>query len=426
MARILLTTLGSLGDLHPFLALAHALAADGHTPVLATHKRYRDKVEGEGIAFTPMRPGLDELGPDTGWIDRANHPLRGTEFVVRKLVVPFIRESFEDLEAAAARVDLIISHPLTLAAPMVAEKHAVPWLSTALSPNIFFSYTDPPIVSGMPFIDSVRKAGPGAVKAYFAPVRWATAIWMMPVVKLRRDLGLNVKLNPLMRGGFSPHGTLATFSAALAPPQPDWPTNVSILGFPGFDRDGTADLSAPLTAFLAAGEPPLVFTLGSSVVNMDSDFFAEAYRATKAAGRRAVFLVGHAPRALSPAVLADPAILVTPYEPHSQLFRRAKVIVHQCGIGTAAQATAAAVPQVLVPFAHDQPDNAARLAALGVGLVIPARRISASRLTAAFLRLETESSFTAAAKKVAPSFASDGFASKAAAAVRITLSQRRA
>ena len=178
------------------------------------------------------------------------------------------------------------------------------------------------------------------------------------------------------------------FPAAFALQQPDWPNGVTQIGFPLFDEETTSEISPALSLFLESGPPPVVFTLGTAIVNTKTHYFEVAYAAIQQLGLRAVFLVGKNPPSIPPAATVDPNIHISPYEPFSQLFPRAQIIaVHQCGIGTTAQALASGRPQVLVPFAHDQPDNARRVVELGVGHSIPARRLTVARLRTAIERL---------------------------------------
>jgi UDP:flavonoid glycosyltransferase YjiC (YdhE family) len=168
------------------------------------------------------------------------------------------------------------------------------------------------------------------------------------------------------------------FSRLLGAPQADWPNAVRVTGAVRFD-DGEAGLSPELDRFLQAGEPPLVFTLGSAAVGAAGRFFDESARAAMALGRRAVLVAG--PYAENrPRFALPPEIMVTDYAPYSALFPRAAIVVHQAGIGTTHQALASGRPQIAVPFAHDQPDNAYRLERIGVARTIRPGAYRAARV----------------------------------------------
>jgi len=166
---------------------------------------------------------------------------------------------------------------------------------------------------------------------------------------------------------FSPHGTLALFSRLLGQPQRDWPPHTVLTGFP-FYENGEGDLDPALREFLDNGERPVVFTLGSSAVLDPGQFYEESLRAVQRLGCRAVFLTGSDP-ANRPADSLPDSVFVTSYAEFSSLFPHAAAVVHQGGIGTTAEAMRAGVPMLVVPFMHDQPDNAFRAKRLGIARV---------------------------------------------------------
>jgi rhamnosyltransferase subunit B len=187
-------------------------------------------------------------------------------------------------------------------------------------------------------------------------------------------LGLPDGKDPIYEGKFSPQLVLATFSKVLADPQPDWPPNSIITGFPFYDGDAAqAPLPDSLTRFLETGEPPIVFTLGSSAVWDPGNFYQESAKAAVLLNRRAVLLMGSNP---IPDRLPD-GVRALEYIRFSELFPRAAAIVHQGGIGTTGQALRAGCPMLMMPFNFDQPDNAARIERLGVGKAISRKQYSA-------------------------------------------------
>ena len=150
------------------------------------------------------------------------------------------------------------------------------------------------------------------------------------------------------------------FSPLLAQPQPDWPPYTHITGFPLHDTDEVDPAAMrALADFLAAGEAPIVFTLGSSAVYDAGDFFERSVKIARGLNRRAVLLTGRVPENQDLPAL-PPTVFACEYAPHSCIFPHAAVNVHQGGIGTLAQALHAGRPMLVVPFSHDQPDNAER------------------------------------------------------------------
>jgi UDP:flavonoid glycosyltransferase YjiC (YdhE family) len=372
LARILFTTFGSYGDLYPYIAIGIELQKLGHRVILATSVGYREKVESERLGFVPVRPdfSLEDREMLRFFFDQR----RGTERVIRAMA-EVIRASYEDIFDAAGDADVIVTHPVAMAAVAVAEKRRLPWISTVLAPISFLSACDPPIPPAAPWLTRVRQLGPSFMRAAWSLVKYGSRRWVRPVTELRREIGLATGPHPLFEGSHAPDLVLALFSSIFAAPQPDWPKQVQITGFPFYDGPQKA-LPGALDAFLNAGSPPVVFTLGSSAVGAAGSFYSESLQAVKRLRIRAVFLTG--PHQQSLAETVPPDILIWPAAPHAQLFACASAIVHQGGIGTTAQSMRSGRPMLVVPFAHDQFDNAERVRRLGVAKVVSRSRYSAS------------------------------------------------
>ncbi|HJU86158.1 MAG TPA: glycosyltransferase, partial [Gemmatimonadota bacterium] len=342
--RVLITTFGTLGDLYPYFALGRGLAARGHEPTIATHEYFRSAVEAEGLGFQPVRPDADPT--DRKLFMRAMGPRRGPMVVLKEIVLSRLRESFEDTREAARHSDLIVTHPLAFSGRIVAESRGVPWVSTVLAPLSFFSRHDFPVVPVFPrawrlhWVPGMR----GFLDRLFHAL---TRSWTEPVRELRDELGLPPAGHPLFEGQHSPLLTLALFSRVLASPQPDWPPSARLTGF--LFRDASQDLDAELAAFVAAGPPPIVFTLGSSAVAVAGSFYQESLAAARRLGMRAVLLVGDDPGNLPRSTLGSDALAVE-RAPHAALFPRAAAIVHHGGIGTLGQALRAGRPMLVVPW----------------------------------------------------------------------------
>jgi UDP:flavonoid glycosyltransferase YjiC (YdhE family) len=376
--KIVFATFGSLGDLHPYIAVARELKRRGHGPMIATFAEYRDAVEGAGIGFAAMRPDMGRFGDKTAMMQRLIEPRRGPELMVRELFMPHLAESYEDLERACAGADLLVTHPLSFAGPLLAEKHGLRWVSTALSPLTMFSAVDPPLLPSAEWMQWVRKLGAAPYRLVFRVPRAIVRRWERPLREFRARLGLPpTDAIAQLEGQFSPRLHLALFSRLLAAPQSDWPASTVVCGFPRYDGAAPArDLPAALDEFLAAGEPPVVFALGSSAVMVAGNFWRHAIEAAGKLGCRAILLAGEA-GAAGP---MPPSVRIFDYLPYSAVFPRAAAIVHSGGIGTLAQALAAGRPQLITPVAFDQPDNARRAAGLGVARTLPFGKVTAAGL----------------------------------------------
>jgi UDP:flavonoid glycosyltransferase YjiC (YdhE family) len=420
--RFLLTTLGSLGDLHPYIAVGKGLQERGHAVTLATSEIYRTRVDGEGLNFQPLRPDLSGVIDNPEAIRKAVQGRKGTEYIIRKMFLPWLEQGFEDTLAAARDADLIVGHPIAYGTPIAAEVLGKPWVSVALAPISMFSAEDPPAVAGAGFLEVFRKCGPGFWRIWWNFVRLVLRTWSEPVYRLRAKLGLPAERNPLVDGTLSPFGTQAWFSKVLAPPQRDWPAHTTQTGFPFYDRrePGSA-MSTDLRAFLDAGPPPVVFTLGSSAVFDAGPFYEESLKAARIAGVRAILLTGSNARN-RPSEASGHSLFVAEYAPYSELLPHAVATVHQGGVGTTAQALRSGRPMIVVPFSNDQPDNARRVAKLGVARVMPRRRYRAD-LVARELRELLAGSYADLAKQAARAIACENGVLAACQSLEATAAQ---
>lgn len=406
--QIAFATLGSLGDLHPCLAMGIELRSRGHNVTIVTTEFYRSRVEQAGLKFCPMRPDWDPTAPDL--IAQCEDLKKGPEILFRRLILPHLRSTYEDLLAAASGADLMVAGELVYAAPLVAEKLGLRWASVILSPCSFFSAYDPSVLVTAEWMMKVRKAGRMPYRILLDVARMGTRHWWNPVRKLRNEEGLSRGCDPLMQDKFSPDLVLALFSSWLASAQPDWPRQTVQPGFVFHDGASSGVHCSPeLDQFLSTGEPPLVFTLGSTAAGHPGAFYRTSIKAARRISARAV-LIG----ATREITWVTPDILSLPYVPYSDVFPYASVVVHQGGSGTTAQALRAGKPMLFVPWGWDQPDNGARVERLGAGLCIPKRQYSVESAAASLCRLRSETSFALKAQAAAAHIQSEEGLSKAA------------
>ena len=293
-----------------------------------------------------------------------------------------------------------------------------------LSPLSFMSSCDPPVIAGASWLRKLRALGVAPYRFVFNLVKLTVRSWEAPLREFRRELGLPPSKHLAMfEGQFSPFLNLAFFDPQLAVQQPDWPANVRVCGAAIYD--GTAPDAAirnDLERFLGEGEPPIVFALGSSAVWIAGDFWEKAAAAAQRLGRRAILVTGP----VTPEGLPE-GVRAFPYLPYSSAFPRAVAVVHQAGIGTLAQALRAGRPQLIVPVAFDQPDNARRAAALGVARVLPFRKVGARRLASELAALLEQPSYARAARKEAEALSGiDGAGRAAEELIAVLRSARKA
>ncbi len=410
--RILFASIGSLGDLHPCIALALELRRRGHSVTIASTEFYREHIAALGFDFAPLRPNWDPTDKDL--IARCENLRRGPEILFRELILPYINDTYDDLLPAAVKADLMIAGELNFAAPLVAEKLNLPWASAILSPCSFFSAHDPSFLVNAPYLIHLRDAGWMVNRVILDFSQPFIRHWWSPVRRLRKREGLRTKCNPVFRDKFSPDLVLALFSKHLAAPQPDWPVNTVQPGFVFYDQpEMKPELRVALESFVAdTGDPPIVFSLGSTAAHNPGHFYEVSIPAAKRLGRRAV-LVG----ASDSPTMIEPGILAVPYAPYSWIFPRAAAIVHQGGSGTTGQSMRAAKPTLIVPYGWDQPDNAMRIERLETGLHLPRKAYSVENAAAAIERLLTEPRFTRRAAEIGRDVCAEDAVSQACDAI---------
>jgi UDP:flavonoid glycosyltransferase YjiC (YdhE family) len=369
--KILLIPLGSHGDVHPFVGLGLALRGRGHDVTVITLGYFEKLVRSAGLGFVPLPMAEDfEEGlkdPDL-W-----NPRRGFELVVRKSVLPYLRPIYELIaERYVPGETVVVPGTLAFGARVAQDKFGVPTATAHLQPGVIRSEYQAAVLPGLFMPDWL----PRFAKRF--------QYWLADALIIERILtrGLNafraeVGLPPVrdLMGGWwhSPQRVLGLFPDWYAPPQPDWPPQVRLTGFPLYDESELHDVPPDLAAFLDAGEPPVVFTPGSAMRH-GHQFFAEAVAACRQLGRRGLLLTRF-PEHLPPQL--PEGVLHVSYVPFSRVLPRAAALVHHGGIGTTSQGLAAGVPQLVMPMAHDQPDNAARLTRLGVARSLPPRAFRA-------------------------------------------------
>ena len=379
--RIVLSNIGTLGDINPLIAIALELKRRGHVPVMALPAVYETRIRPLGLEFHSVRPDID---PNNSLLVEMIYDVKkGTETGLREFLFPVLRQTYDDLLDAATkpeRADLLLLGELNYAGPLVAEVTGIPWASYVLAPLSFFSAFDPPVLPPYPRLARVDRAVPGFGRVIKRVARFVSRKWSQPIYDLRHELGLPKGANPLFDAKHSPNLVLALFSSVLGAEQKDWPPNTLIAGFCFYDADaGNSALPPQLEKFLASGEAPVVFTLGSAAVLAAGRFYEYSAQAAMRMGVRAVLLIGSDPRNRPEAALPD-SICVAEYAPYSGLFPRSALVVHQGGVGTTAQCLRAGKPMLIMPYSHDQPDNARRMRRLKVGNTIMKGRYTPARV----------------------------------------------
>jgi rhamnosyltransferase subunit B len=360
--KFLLIPMGSAGDVHPFIWLAKLLQQRGHDVVMIAQAIISDMPERAGI---PTRIVGDKDAQQRVLADeRLWHPRQAIHLLLENIPT-WARETMAAIEQERIpHESVMIAGALALGARILAERFAIPLITVHLQPSVFMSVDESPVLMA------------GGEWLPHAP-RWLRRAFMnlahfqvdrsmkSPINTLRRESGIPGKnvSGILKHYWHSPDGVLCLFPDWYARKAPDWPAQAVTTRFPLYDETGDRPLEPALETFLAAGDPPIIITAGSANTQA-ARFFQQATEALKLLNRRGILLTRF-PEQLPPNL---PSIIKHfDYLPFSQVFPRAAAVIHHGGIGTTAQCFAAAVPQLLMPMAHDQPDNATRIKRLAVG-----------------------------------------------------------
>jgi UDP:flavonoid glycosyltransferase YjiC (YdhE family) len=357
--RVLLASIGTLGDLLPFVALGKALRARGHDVTVLGNGYFRDVVEKEALGFVEVCSAEEHL-------ERAR---QRNNWDVRRSFREGGKNLLEDMprvyEAVAAHYvageTVVAAAGMMFGARIAQEKLGVPLATVHLSPLSFRSAHDKvtwPRWAPLALRQALFWALDRAIDRHFGAA----------INAFRSRLGLPPASRVLTRWWNSPQLVLGLFPDWLSAPLPDWPANTVLTGFPLHDAPGPFGGERELDQFLAAGGPPLVFSHSSAVLDARR-FFTASITVPQALGCRAVLLTPHAEQV--PRLLPS-GVCHFPFVPHSRLLPRAAALVHHGGIGTAFQALAAGIPQLIVPIFLDQPDNGRRFTQLGVAAAVGA------------------------------------------------------
>ena len=356
------STFGSSGDVFPMLGLALELKRRGHEVSFATNGHFESMVRRHGLPFEPL--GSEELYQETISHPDLWHPQKAFAYVFRSLQ-PVLKRQYElHAQAVAAGPTIGITNVFGMGALLAREKLKLPVLTLHLQPAVLWSDHQPPELPGV--------FGPRWLKNIL--FRIGERIAIDPVVcpflnPWRAELGLP-PVKRITRWWNSPDGVICLFPEWFASPQPDWPQPLVQTDFPLWNDASNAGLPADVDVFLKAGTPPLVFTPGTANTHGRA-FFEASVDACRQLGRRGILLAGF-PDQL-PQTLPE-GVIHFRYVPLDLLLPRCAAFIHHGGVGSASQGLAAGIPQVVMPLAHDQFDNVARLKKLGVGdSLLPAK-----------------------------------------------------
>ncbi len=351
--RVLLSTIGSRGDVQPLVALGWQLKALGQDVHLCVPPDFREWIEGLGMSITPIGPELRS----TGKASPAAPP--PTPEQRRQMIEGTVAAQFETITAAAQGCDIIVgATALQIAAPSIAEKLGIPYFFAAYCPAVLPSpHHAPPVLGLLGDKPAPVMADYGELWAKDAE-RW-NVMWSSPLNARRKKLGLT-PVDNVLRHILTNQPWLATDPVVAPWPDPD---DQTVFQTGAWILPDERPLSPEVDAFLAAGEPPIFFGFGSNrAPENSSQVMVEAARVL---GRRVIISRGWSDLS---GVGDDPNCLVIGEANLQALFKRVSVVAHHGGAGTTTLSALAGVPQIIIPQMYDQHYFAQRVQQLGSGI----------------------------------------------------------
>ncbi len=366
---ILLCTIGSAGDVNPFIGIGQHLMQHGFRVVLITSQYFESPAQSAGLEFF----GLGSTEDYQSMIQNPDlwDPDKGFRVFAESVVFPIMEPAYKIISGFDPSETILAAQGQFFAAHIAHEKLGFPFITIHLQPAAFRSvYEFPLLPDWMPPL--FKRGLFSLVDALVLDKLFAPRI-----NQFRQSLNLPA-VNGIFGGWMhSSQKNLGLFPEWFAPPQRDWPPQTQLTGFVYYDKqNGNEDIPGRLEEFLSAGRPPIIFTAGTAMKH-GNQFFLDCIQACQLLGQRGILLTQY-PEQL-PAELPQ-GIQHYAYLPFSKVLPSAQALVHHGGIGTTAQAIAAGIPQVIRPMAHDQPDTAARVEKLGIGASLSPKKFNAASL----------------------------------------------
>ena len=374
-----LVSIGTDGDIFPYVGLGSVLRARGHRVTLVASEHYEPLAQRHGFGFRPLVSMAENKAlfehPDF-W-----NPFK-TAVLSARWGLRFVRRQYDLLASLVTPDMVLIANPAVFAASLVHEKLGVPIANLVPQPWLILSADAPSV---MPYLTLLTRAPRPIWSLCLRGMEFMGDRIICPELnRIRATLGLK-PVNRIFRNWFSQELVLGIFPDWFGLPQADWPPQLRLVGFLLYDGGQSPELAPDLMQFCREAEPPVAFTFGSGMAHSEG-LFRSALEACGILGRRAIFLTKY--RNQLPEVLPN-TVQHAAFAPFQRLFPQCAAVVHHGGIGTVAEALAAGTPQLIRPICFDQADNGARVKRLGVGDCLPSGWSSGQRIAAALRPLLT-------------------------------------
>ncbi len=390
--NILILTLGSRGDVQPYVALGKGLKAAGHSVTVCASSSFESFITSNGLNYGYMSDEFIKLVDSDAGREAMEHG--SNPFALVKTMLSLLQESkriFRTMlketweTAQAARPDVVIYHPKSLGGSHIAEKLGVPAILATPVPVIV--PTAEMVAVGMPAL----KLGGWYNQLSYTLIHKGYHTYDGEINAFRQEsLGLAPmpkSSSPLQTTGGKPIPVLHGYSPSVSPRPADWPETAHITGYWFLEGQPGWQPPAGLVDFLAAGAPPVYIGFGSMAGQNPQRLAEIAIEALQKAGQRGILATGWG--GLEAGSLPK-SVLKIDQAPHSWLFPRVAAVVHHGGAGTTAAGLRAGRPNIITPFMVDQPYWGERVHALGAGSKpIPQKRLTAEKLASAIREVTT-------------------------------------
>lgn len=391
--QVTIVSLGSRGDVQPYVALGRALLAAGHSPILVTSEEFRSLVTENGLGFRPVSvsmKGLVESPKGRAWLSSGRNPVKLVMGGIR-LIEELSTELSTELEAGLHDAEVIVSNWTTCASYYYARMRGIPWLGLFLQP-MWPTGDYPCLILTRPSLGrtlnrlSHRLLDP----LLWQIIRLGTADYARKAWKTRLPwLGM---LDELSR---TQTPMLFAVSEQVHARPSDWPAHVQLTGYLYLHTQHDWQAPERLRDYLASGPPPVYVGFGSMSDGSAEQTTRLVLEAGRQAGVRLLLLTGWG--GIDAQRLPDD-VLAIDAAPHEWLFPRMAAVVHHGGAGTTAAGVWAGVPGVVVPFFADQPFWGEKLHRLGVGgAPVSKQKLTAEKLAASIRQALTPERVAAAA-----------------------------
>lgn len=382
--KVCFFTLGTRGDVQPYVALGRELIKEGHEAVICVGESFRQLVESNGIDFVPTTSDLMAIAASSEGKAILEHPIRNFKLALRyskEVINPAYRKTLEEFYAAASNADMIVYHPKALGTVDIALKLGIPCVSM---PPVPITY---PVSEFANLAVTTKNLGKWLNKATYRVNEMAES----SQINLINDFRAKVLQLPKRKAGIYTYTdgrkeipTVYPLSKALFTEVNSWNGHVFMPGFFFLDVEGET-LPEEVEQFLAAGKTPVAVTFSSMPLAQPFRLLEKLRAALEKTGNRAVFLTGNSGIECE----NDDLICIVKAAPHSVLFPRVKGVIHHGGIGTMAAVLRAGKPQMIIPFSVDQPFWAKRLYRLGYSLKpMREKEVTAAALAKTFIEMD--------------------------------------